>query len=46
MTLNIIEVAGTSRPYLATGIRRIGIGIMDGGIRGLMVTQDFRNEVL
>ncbi len=22
---------------------RVGIGIMDGGIRGLMVTQNFRN---
>jgi len=22
---------------------RVGIGIMDGGIHGLMVTQDFRN---
>ena len=22
---------------------RVGIGIMDGGIRGLMITQDFRN---
>src|SRR6266852_9104940 len=22
---------------------RVGVGIMDGGIRGLMITQDFRN---
>ncbi|MGI8734206.1 MAG: CAP domain-containing protein [Pyrinomonadaceae bacterium] len=22
---------------------RVGIGIMDGGVRGLMVTQNFRN---
>ena len=23
---------------------RVGIGIMDGGVHGLMVTQDFRNQ--
>jgi uncharacterized protein YkwD len=31
------------RNILEQQFGRVGIGIMDGGIRGLMVTQDFRN---
>jgi uncharacterized protein YkwD len=39
----LMNSPGHRENILRPQFRRIGIGIMDGGIRGLMVTQDFRN---
>ena len=39
----LMNSPGHRRNILAPNFGRVGIGIMDGGIRGLMVTQNFRN---
>jgi uncharacterized protein YkwD len=39
----LMNSPGHRRNILADQFGRVGIGIMDGGIRGLMVTQNFRN---
>ena len=39
----LMNSPGHRANILERNFRRVGIGIMDGGIHGLMVTQDFRN---
>jgi uncharacterized protein YkwD len=39
----LMNSPGHRRNILDHQFGRVGIGIMDGGIRGLMVTQNFRN---
>jgi uncharacterized protein YkwD len=39
----LMNSPGHRANILQRGFGRVGIGIMDGGIHGLMVTQDFRN---
>jgi uncharacterized protein YkwD len=39
----LMNSPGHRKNILRPEFGRVGIGIMDGGIRGLMVTQDFRN---
>ena len=39
----LIKSPGHRANILQAGFGRVGIGVMDGGRRGLMVTQNFRN---
>jgi uncharacterized protein YkwD len=41
--IGLMNSPGHRANILNKDFGRVGIGIMDGGIRGLMVTQDFRN---
>lgn len=39
----LMNSPGHRANILQSGFGRVGIGILDGGKRGLMVTQNFRN---